>query len=133
MSSTEKDRKVQSGAGRSFRSDSSRGPPLGPSFAETIAIALHKEFGGTAAAVKSVVRLTGANERAVKNWFAAKNGPSGENLTRLMGRSDEVLEAVLHLAGRQELIAARRLAGAREKLKEMLAMIDDLEGRGDAH
>jgi hypothetical protein len=30
--------------------------------------------------VKTVVGLTGANERAVKNWFQAKNGPSGEFL-----------------------------------------------------
>ena len=31
------------------------------------------------------------------------------------------------LAGRHDLITARKLAGAREKLKEMLEMIDDLQ------
>jgi hypothetical protein len=128
MSSTEKDRNFQLGSDRSLQSAS---PELNISgaFTEVIAGALRRDFGGTAAAVKSVVRLTGANERAVKNWLAGKNGPSGENLVRLMRESDEVLEAVMQLAGRHELVSARRLAGAREKLKEMLALIDDLEGR----
>jgi hypothetical protein len=92
-----------------------------------IAEALRRQYGGTPAAVKIVVRLTRANERAVKNWFDAKNGPSGENLVSLLRHSDEVLETVLALAGRQDLIVARKLTGAREKLKEMLAMIDDLQ------
>jgi hypothetical protein len=131
MSSTEKDRNFRSESGRSVPGSSAVDPTA--AFTEVVAGALRREFGGTAASVKSVVRLTGANERAVKNWFAAKNGPSGENLMRLMRQSDEVLEAVLLLAGRQELISARRLAGAREKLKEMLALIDDLEGRGEPH
>jgi hypothetical protein len=74
-----------------------------------------------------VVRITGANERAVRNWFEARNAPSGENLVALMGRSDEVLEIVLHLAGRQDLITTRRLSGARDKLREMLSMIDDIQ------
>jgi hypothetical protein len=47
-------------------------------FPGAIAAALHREYGATHAAVKTVVGLTGANERAVKNWFKAKNGPSGE-------------------------------------------------------
>jgi hypothetical protein len=94
-----------------------------------IAGALRREFGHTPAAVKVVVRLTHANERAVKNWFHAKNGPSGENLVTLLRHSDEVLQSVLQLAGRQDLIVARKLTGAREKLREMLAMIDELETR----
>lgn len=45
--------------------------------------------------------------------------------------SEEVLETVLQLAGRQDLVTARKLAGAREKLREMLEMIDDLQsGQG---
>jgi hypothetical protein len=123
MSPTQKDRILQSDSGRSLP------PPPGPSaFPEVIAEALRREFGGTPAAVKVVVRLTRANERAVKNWFHAKNGPSGENLVTLLRHSDEVLESVLQLAGRQDLIVARKLTGAREKLREMLALIDELEG-----
>lgn len=126
MSPTQKDRKVRSNSGRSFL----QSPPLDaePSFPEAIADALRREFGGTPGAVKKVVRLTRANERAVRNWFEAKNAPSGENLVILMRRSDEVLEAVLRLADRQDLVAARKLSAAREKLEEMLAMIDGIQG-----
>jgi hypothetical protein len=125
MSPTQKDRNLQSDSGRSIPLPRDGGGP--PSFSEVIADALRRQYGGTPAAVKTVVRLTRANERAVKNWFDAKNGPSGENLVSLMRHSDEVLETVLSLAGRQDLIVARKLSGAREKLKEMLAMIDDLQ------
>lgn len=125
MSPTQKDRKLQSESGRSIPLPGDEGDP--PSFSELIAEALRRQYGGTPAAVKTVVRLTRANERAVKNWFDAKNGPSGENLVSLLRHSDEVLETVLALAGRQDLIVARKLTGAREKLKEMLAMIDDLQ------
>ncbi len=125
MSPTQKDRKVRSHSGRSFLQ---RTPPeLAPSFSEAVADALRREFGGTPGAVKEVVRLTRANERAVRNWFEAKNAPSGENLVILMRHSDEVLESVLRLADRQDLVAARKLSAAREKLQEMLAMIDDIQ------
>ena len=125
MSPTQKDRKVRSESGRNFLRRPAPEPE--PSFAEAIADALRREFGGTPGAVKKVVRLTRANERAVRNWFEAKNAPSGENLVILMRHSDEVLEAVLRLADRQDLVAARKLSSAREKLQEMLAMIDDIE------
>ena len=125
MSPTQKDRNLQSDSGRSIPLPPDRGDQS--SFAEVIAEALRRQYGGTPAAVKIVVRLTRVNERAVKNWFDAKNGPSGENLVGLLRHSDEVLETVLSLAGRQDLIVARKLTGAREKLKEMLAMIDDVQ------
>lgn len=125
MSPTQKDRNLRSDSGRSIPLPATAGAQ--PSFPEVIAEALRRQYGGTPAAVKIVVRLTRANERAVKNWFDAKNGPSGENLVSLLRHSDEVLETVLALAGRQDLIVARKLTGAREKLREMLAMIDDLQ------
>lgn len=125
MSPTQKDRKVRSDSGRSFLQRPPSDPE--PGFAEAVADALRQEFGGTPGAVKKVVRLTRANERAVRNWFEAKNAPSGENLVILMRHSDEVLEAILRLADRQDLVAARKLAAAREKLAEMLAMIDDIQ------
>ena len=126
MSPTQKDRNLQSNSGRTIPLPSeATGPPA--SFPEVVAEALRREFGGTPAAVKVVVRLTRANERAVKNWFDAKNGPSGENLVTLLRHSDEVLESVLRMAGRQDLIVARKLTGAREKLREMLDMIDQLQ------
>ena len=63
---TKKDRIIRSVSGITF-------PPGG--FAGAIAAALRREYGATHASVKTVVSLTGANERAVKNWFDAKNAP----------------------------------------------------------
>ena len=125
MSSTQNDRKLRSESGRSFLQSGTSGGV--DRFAEAIAGALRREFGTVPGAVKQVVRITGANERAVRNWFEARNAPNGENLVSLRGRSDEVLEIVLQLAGRQELVTARRLSGARDKLREMLALMDDLQ------
>ena len=74
MSFTKNDRMNRSVSGRTFPSER---------FADAIATALHREYGGTHAAIKTVVALTGANERAVKNWFDAKNGPNGDFLIAL--------------------------------------------------
>ena len=66
----------------------------------TIAVTLHEAYGGTGRAIKTVMAYTGAGERTVKNWFEGKNGPNGENLVALLRHSDQVLEAVLTIAGR---------------------------------
>jgi hypothetical protein len=44
-------------------------------FADAVAAALHREFGDSHGAVKSVMRVTGVAEKTAKNWFQAKNGP----------------------------------------------------------
>ncbi|WP_323966184.1 hypothetical protein [Bradyrhizobium japonicum] len=99
-----------------------------PSFAREIAEALHKEFGETHAAIKTVVALTKANERAVKNWFSAKNGPTGRHLVDLVRISDEVLEAVLRMSGRSDLILAKKLGDSKQTLIKMLNLIGELQG-----
>ncbi len=96
-------------------------------FADAIATALRREFGGTHAAIKTVVALTGANERAVKNWFDAKNGPSGEFVIALCAHSDEVLETFLHMAGRTEHVKAKRVLQATNKLREVLLALEELQ------
>ena len=70
----------------------------------TVSIALKREFSDTHCAVKSIAQITGANERSAKNWWTAKNGPSGEHLVALIKNSEAVLGAILLLAGRQEFI-----------------------------
>ena len=70
---------------------------------------------------------TGAGERTVKKWFEGKNGPNGENLIKLMHHSDEVLEALLFMAGREDILAGKLLVNARDKLVEMLEIIDQLK------
>lgn len=119
MSLTKKDRIDQSLSGTSV--------PSGR-FAIAIAQALHREYGPTHAAVKTVVGLTGSNERAVKNWFEARNGPSGESLIALCRHSDRVLETFLLMAGRNEQVKAKRIVDATSKLRELLELLDELQG-----
>lgn len=117
MSLTKTDRMIRSISGMTF-------PPGG--LADAIAAALRREYGATHAAVKTVVSLTGANERAVKNWFDAKNAPSAEFLMALCRHSDEVFEIVLLIAGRTEHVKAKKVADATGKLREILVLLDEL-------
>jgi hypothetical protein len=123
MSPAKKDRKFRPIPGKESP-DRSR-DLVSETFARVIADALHREFSGTHAAVKTVAALTKSNERAAKNWFMAKNGPSGRNLVDLMRISDEVLEAVLRMCGRNELVINNRLLGSRQILIRMLNMIGE--------
>jgi predicted DNA-binding transcriptional regulator YafY len=118
MSLAKEDRTVRSEIGITFRSHG---------FAQASAMALHREYDGTRSAIKTVVALTGANERAVKNWFEARNAPSGEFLIELCRHSDEVLSTFLLLAGRREQVKARKLAETREKLRDLLAVLATLD------
>ncbi|MDA7946082.1 MAG: hypothetical protein MPJ78_01250 [Hyphomicrobiaceae bacterium] len=92
-----------------------------------IAETLHQAFGGTRVSIKTVMSHTGAGERTVKNWFEGKNGPNGENLIQLVRHTDEVLEALLLMAGREDVLAGKLLVDARDKLVEMLEIIDELQ------
>jgi hypothetical protein len=118
MSLTKRDRMNRSVSGTTI-------PPK--RFADAIATALRREYGGTHAAIKTVVALTGANERAVKNWFDAKNGPSGEFVIALCAHSDAVLETFLLMAGRTEHVKAKKIVEATSKLREILMILDTLQ------
>ena len=96
-------------------------------FVSVIATALRRGYGNGGSAIKTVVAHSGANERAVRNWFEGKNAPSGEYLVELARHSDDVLEAFLQMAGRNDILKAKLLADARSKLAEMLQLIDQLE------
>ena len=96
--------------------------------AQAISVALHQEFGDSHAAIKLIVRATGANERAARNWFDGKNAPSGESLIALCHSCDRVLEAVLVLSGRSGILNAKRLVDAKAKLVEMLSLIEEIDG-----
>jgi hypothetical protein len=95
-------------------------------YATAIAAALREDLGGTHRATKTVMRWTGASERAVKNWFAARSGPSGEHLVALTRHSDAVFGAFMRLAGRDQALAAKKLIDARDALVKMLELIVNL-------
>lgn len=107
---------------------SSRAARQGPNYVTVVAACLRKELGDTHQAVKTVMKWTGANERTVKNWLAGRYGPNGEYLIRLFRHSDEVLDAFLLLAGREEVIATQKLVTVREVLAQVLGQIDLLMG-----
>lgn len=120
MSLTGKDRKFRSGSGKSFQT-SVEGP-----VAVVVSMALRRGFGDSVASVKTVARLSGANERAVRNWFDAKNAPSGELLVRLIEHSDDVLESVLALARRDQLLKTKKIHDTRRELLELLDQLHEL-------
>src|SRR3954452_25431485 len=99
-------------------------------FSDAIARALHREFDHTHSAVKTVVALTGANERAVRNWFEAKKGPNGEFLIALCRHSDQVLETFLLLAGRTDHLRARKITRAKDVLQQILTLVIEIESEG---
>jgi hypothetical protein len=116
MSLSKMDLKIPGGSSRS-------------TFAIAMAKALRDGYGQHTSAIKTVARLTGSHKRAVKNWFAAKNGPRGDHLILLLRESDHVLAAVLALSGRPEVLGALQVAAGRELLRDMLRQLDELTGR----
>lgn len=126
MSFPENDRKVQFKSGRSLPDDRRYNhAPIPPAIAK----ALKAELGRAGAAVKGVARLTAANERTVRNWFEGKNAPSGENLIVLIHHSDAVLETVLGLSRRSELLVVGKLDSLRTQLERILVALSELKGR----
>jgi hypothetical protein len=95
-------------------------------FTSLIAETLIDAFGNNRAAAKSIMRITRAGERTVKNWLEGKNAPSSENLVELVHHSDEVLEAFLFIAGRHEILAMKKLMNSRDELVQMIRFIDEL-------
>lgn len=103
----------------------------GEGYASAIATALRQELGETHRAVKTIMKWTGANERTVKNWLAARNGPRGDHLIDLIRHSDAVLYASLELGGRTNSIATEKVLAIRHALAETVERIDQLLARDD--
>ena len=122
MSFTQNDRKLRSKSGKTFPKDPDYHEK---SIASVIGAALKTEFGGSPASVKMIVRMTGRNERAVRNWFDGTNGPNGENLVMLMRSSSHGVHAVLRLAGREDLARAGDLSRIREQMRALVQAMDD--------
>ncbi len=95
------------------------------SFPEIIAAAMRSEWGSSPSARKQVGLLTCANERAVRNWFEGRNGPSGANLVALIKHSDAVFEAVLALSARRQNLPLIQIDKLRVQLLATLTLIDE--------
>jgi len=93
MSRSKKDRNIPNGNG--LASDAQ--------LAEIIADALREDFGDTPSSIKRIGRLTGANLRAIKNWYVAKNAPSSRYLLLLARMSPSILQFILTQVGGEDL------------------------------
>ena len=68
---------------------------------------------------------TGANERTVKNWISGRYAPSGRHLVVLVQHSDQILNAILSMADRQDLLLAGKAEDLRRKVIELAAIIGE--------
>lgn len=114
------------GRGRGGRLSGNGAASDATEFSVAIAAALRRELGSTNAAIKTAATWTNTNDRTVKNWFAGRSTPSGLHLVALARHSDEVLYLVLLTANRRDLLTASRLNAARDKLREVLALLEKL-------
>jgi hypothetical protein len=94
-------------------------------FAIKIASALKAELKGQTSRAKVVARWTGANERTVKNWILGRYAPSGRHLVVLAQHSDQVLNAILSMADRQDLHLAQKVDDLRRKVIELAAILEE--------
>jgi hypothetical protein len=92
-------------------------------FALKIASALKSELKDRNSRAKLVAGWTGANERTVKNWISGRYAPSGRHLVVLAQHSDQVLNAILGMADRQDLLLARKIGNLRRQVLQLAAII----------
>jgi hypothetical protein len=94
-------------------------------FAMKIASASTSELKDRNSRAKLVAGWTGANERTVKNWISGRYAPCGRHLVVLARHSDQVLNAILSMADRQELLLARKAEDLKRKVFELAAIIGE--------
>jgi hypothetical protein len=97
-------------------------------FAMEIAMALKSELKDRNSRAKLVAGWTGASERAAKNWISGRYAPCGRHLVVLAHHSEHVLNAILSMADRQDLLLARRVGDLRRKVLELAAIIGEPDG-----
>ncbi|SCW76393.1 hypothetical protein SAMN02927924_02691 [Sphingobium faniae] len=95
-------------------------------FTTMISRTLVEELGRTHQAVKTTIRWTGASERSVKHWLAGTHAPQGPHLLALMRHSDRILGTLLVAAGRRDILLAVELSALRQKLSDVVDLIDGL-------
>jgi len=101
-------------------------PRTDSGYAAAIASALRQELGTSSQATKTVMRWTGASDRAAKYWLSGTRGPDGRHLILLARNSDAVLHSVLKMADRDVYELAIELNAAKSALLRAMAVIDAL-------
>jgi hypothetical protein len=90
-----------------------------------ISSALRSELKDRNSRAKLVAGWTGANERTVKNWILGRYAPCGRHLVVLAQHSGQVLNAILSMADRQDLLLAPKVEDLRRKVLELAAIIGE--------
>jgi hypothetical protein len=98
-------------------------------FAVEIATALKRTLRDRNTRIKTVAGWTGANERTVKNWLSGQYGPRGAHLIVLIQHSDDVLNAVLSMARRHDLVVAQKLVDLEQRMLELVSTVKELRSR----
>jgi hypothetical protein len=88
-----------------------------------IASALTSELKDRNSRAKLVAGWTGANERTVKNWISGRYAPCGRHLGVLAQHSDQVLNAILLMADRQDRFLGGNIEDLRRKVFELAAIV----------
>ncbi|PCK77541.1 hypothetical protein [Rhizobium sophoriradicis] len=94
-----------------------------------ISDALRHELGSSAPAIKTIMRWTGASNRAAKYWLAGERGPGGWHLIQLARNSDAVFHAFLMMAGRDAFEVSIEVNAARASLARADAILEALGPR----
>ncbi|MBB6466035.1 hypothetical protein HNQ96_001893 [Aminobacter lissarensis] len=95
----------------------------GKRYAAAISDALRGELGTSSRATKTVMRWTGASDRAVKYWIEGTRGPDGSHLILLARNSDAVLHSILKMADRDLYELSIELNAATAALTRAIAII----------
>ncbi len=109
MSRSKKDRLFPGGANRITDLE----------LAELVAAALRQDYGDLPSAVKQIGRRTGANLRAIKNWYEARHAPSSSHLLTLARSSPGILKLVLEQVGGSDLFDAFQLLGGQSAAQKI--------------
>lgn len=99
--------------------------PVSPEdYAATISAALVNDLGDSHRSIKMIGRWTGACERTATNWLNGEAGPRGHHLVGLIAHSDEVLAALLMMAGRRQTVSSIKLYALRDEAERFVHLVD---------
>lgn len=108
-------------------------PPNGAEFRReymlAVARALQTELGQSARATKTIMRWTGASERAAKYWLSGSRAPSGPQLILLAKNSDSILHEFLRMANRDLFEVSIELEAAETALARASAIVHAMRAK----
>lgn len=110
--------------GNGFPAGTSR--PSEADYVRSVGYALRSELGMTRAATKTVMRWTGVSDHTARNWINGLVGPSGYHLVCLARESQGVMEAVLQVTNRAELMLALDIHAAEVALAKAMGALEIL-------